>query len=133
MDIRLITVREDFEKAYNILNQKEYPLSFYEYALKHENYLNNSEGPKLIGVFQDDSCLGTISYLLTPCPYLGKILEVKEIYQTNIKGYKVLMDFLDRLASDENCQAIKICKNQALPMNQNVFDRLENFLKKIIH
>lgn len=133
MDIRLITVKEDFEKAYNILNQKEYPLSFYEYSLKHENYLSNNEGPKLIGVFQGDSCLGTISYKLTPCPSLGKILEVKEIYQTNILGYKTLMDFLDRIAFDENCQAIKICKNQALPMDQNIFDRLENFLKKIIH
>jgi hypothetical protein len=133
MDIRLITVKEDFEKAYNILNQKEYPLSFYEYSLKHENYLSNSEGPKLIGVFQDDACLGTISYKLTPCPYMGKILEVKEIYQTNIKGYKVLMDFLDRLASDESCQAIKICKNQAERMDQNIFDKLENFLKRILH
>ncbi|MDO9182269.1 MAG: hypothetical protein Q7U04_07660 [Bacteriovorax sp.] len=133
MDIRLITVKEDFEKAYNILNQKEYPLSFYEYALKHENFQGQNFGPKLIGVFQDDFCLGTISYILTPCPYLGKILEVKEIYQTNFKGYKVLMDFLDKLASDENCQAIKICKNQASPMSQNVFDRIENFLKRIIH
>ena len=133
MDIRLITVKEDFEKAYNILNQKEYPLSFYEYALKHENYLSDNIGPKLIGVFQEHSCIGTISYKLTPCPYLGKILEVKEIYQTNIKGYKALMDFLDKLAFEENCQAIKICKNQAERMDQNIFDKLENFLKKITH
>lgn len=131
MDIRLITVKEDFEKAYNILNQKEYPLSFYEYSLKHENYHNL--GQKLMGVFQDDACLGTISYRLTPCPYLGKILEIKEIYQTNIRSYKVMMDFLDTLAADENCQAIKICKNKAERMDNNVFDRLENFLKKLIH
>jgi hypothetical protein len=133
MDIRLITVKEDFEKAYNILNQKEYPLSFYEYTLKHDNFQAPHFGPKLIGVFQDENCLGTISYILTPCPYLGKILEVKEIYQTNIKGYKVLMNFLDKLALDEDCQAIKICKNQAERMSENLFDRMENFLKNLVH
>ena len=133
MDIRLITVMEDFEKAYNILNQKEYPLSFYEYSLKHENYQPQSIGPKLIGVFQDDSCIGTISYQLTPCPDLGKILEVREIYQTNIKSYKLMMEFLDTLAMEENCQAIKICKNKAERMNIGVLNRLENFLKKLTH
>lgn len=124
---------EDFEKAYNILNQKEYPLSFYEYSLKHDNYHPQSIGPKLIGVFQDDACIGTISYQLTPCPDLGKILEVREIYQTNIKSYKVMMDFLDTLAMEENCQAIKICKNKAERMNIGIFNRLENFLKKMTH
>lgn len=133
MDIRLITVKEDFEKAYNILNQKEYPLSFYEYSLKHENYQQQNLGPKLIGVFQDEECHGTISYKLTPCPSLGKILEIKEIYQTNIKSYKIMMDFLDTLAAEENCQAIKICKNKAERMENSVFDRIENFLKNLIH
>lgn len=133
MDIRLITVKEDFEKAYNILNQKEYPLSFYEYSLKHENYHAQNPGPKLLGVFQDDICLGTISYKLTPCPYLGKILEIKEIYQTTIGSYKVMMDFLDTLAADEKCQAIKICKNKAERMDGSIFDRMENFLKNLIH
>lgn len=132
MDIRLITVKEDFEKAYNILNQKEYPLSFYEYSLKHENYQYN-EGPKLLGVFEDDNCIGTISYKVAKCPYLGKILEIKEIYQTNIKSYKVMMDFLDKLALEENCLAIKICKNQAERLNQSIFDKVENFLKQMIH
>jgi len=133
MDIRLITVKEDFEKAYNILNQKEYPLSFYEYALKHENYSSQDIGPKLIGVFQDDTCIGTLSYKLTPCPHLGRILEIKEIYQSNIKSYKAMIDFLDTLAAEENCQAIKICKNSAERMNNNIFDRIENFLKKLVH
>jgi hypothetical protein len=133
MDIRLITVREDFEKAYNILNQREYPLSFYEYTLKHENYDGQSNGPKLIGVFQNDQCIGSISYKISPCPQLGKILEINEIYQTNIKGYKAMMNFIDTLAADENCQAIKICKNKAARMDKTIFDRLENFLKRLIH
>lgn len=124
---------EDFEKAYNILNQKEYPLSFYEYSLKHETWNGNNTGPKLIGVFQDDECIGSISYKITPCPYLGKILEIREIYHTNIKSYKIMMDFLDRLASDEDAQAIKICKNKAERMEKSIFDRMENFLKKLIH
>ncbi|MGZ3788963.1 MAG: hypothetical protein ACXVLQ_10585 [Bacteriovorax sp.] len=132
MDIRLITVKEDFEKAYNILNQKEYPLSFYEYSLKHENH-QCKEGPKLIGVFEENTCIGTISYKVAKCPHLGKILEIKEIYQTNIKGYRAMMNFLDKLAHDENCHAIKICKNQADRMSKSVFDRIENFLKRIIH
>ena len=133
MDIRLITVKEDFEKAYNILNQKEYPLSFYEYSLKHENYTSNDIGLKLIGVFHDDICIGTLSYKLTPCPYLGKILEIKEIHQRNIKSYKAMIDFLDTLAADEKCLAIKICKNSADRLAENVFDRFENFLKRLIH
>jgi hypothetical protein len=137
MEIRLITVKEDFEKAYNILNQKEYPLSFYEYSLKHEIDKKKVPGPgrepKLIGVFQDEQCLGTVSYNITPCPQVGKILEIKEIYHSNIKSYKVMMDFLDSLASDENCQAIKICKNKAERMNKTIFDKIENFLKNLIH
>jgi hypothetical protein len=132
MDIRLITVREDFEKAYNILNQKEYPLSFYEYSLKHE-FQPLVEGPKLIGVFDTNECIGTISYRATACPHLGKILEIKEIHHTNVKSYKMMMDFLDSLAKEENCNAIKICKNEAERMSQNVFDRVENFLKKLLH
>ena len=43
MDIRLITVKEDFEKVYGILNQREYPLSFYEYTLKHDLYQNKKK------------------------------------------------------------------------------------------
>lgn len=132
MDIRLITVKEDFEKAYNILNQREYPLSFYEYSLKHENHYSDL-GFKLIGVFDNDKCVGSISYKVTRCQHLSKILEIKEIYQTNIKSYKTMMDFLDTLAHEEGCQAIKICKNHAERLDQNVFDRVENFLKKIIH
>lgn len=131
MDIRLITVKEDFEKAYNILNQKEYPLSFYEYSLKHEITYNN--GQKLIGVFEHDECLGTISYLVAVCPHLGKILEIREIYQTNIRGYKALMDFLDTLAKEEECHAIKICKNSADRLSTGIFDRMENFLKRLVH
>ena len=57
MEIRLISVKEDFEKAYNILNQKEYPLSFYEYSIKQDNFQTPKDGPKLIGVFQNEVCL----------------------------------------------------------------------------
>ncbi len=131
MDIRLITVKDDFEKAYNILNQREYPLSFYEYSLKHETH-SYSDGYKLIGVFDNEDCLGTISYLVRPCPHMGKILEVKEIYQTSIKGYKALMDHLDKLAKEENCNAIKICKNSAERLSANFFDRIETFLKNLV-
>lgn len=132
MDIRLITVKEDFEKAYSILNQREYPLSFYEYTLKHDSYTNN-QLLKLIGVFQDDECVGTISYKITPCPHLGRILEIKEMHQKSIKGYKIMMDFIDEIARDEKCHAIKICKNKAERLNNNIFDRFENFLKSLIH
>lgn len=132
MDIRLITVKDDFEKAYNLLNQREYPLSFYEYALKHDHYSDKSR-LKLIGIFQDDECFGTISYKITPCPHLGSILEIKEQHLKNIKSYKVMMDFIDELAREENCQAIKICKNQPQPLDYSLFDRVESFLKKLIH
>lgn len=132
MEIRLITVKEDFERAYRILNQREYPLSFYEYTLKHDSYTNR-DLLKLIGVFQDDECMGTISYKITPCPQMGRILEIKEMHQKNIKGYKHLMDFIDEIASDEKCHAIKICKNKAERLNYSIFDRFENYLKNLIH
>ena len=132
MDIRLITVRDDFEAAYGILNQREYPLSFYEYALKHDSFTNNLK-LKLIGVFQDGECLGTISYRITPCPDLGKILEIKEMHQKNIKGYKAMMDFIDEIAQDEHCNSIKICKNKAERLSHSIFDRFENFLKSLIN
>jgi hypothetical protein len=131
MEIRLITHKEDFEKAYNLIDQSEYPLSFYEFTLKHEQY-HDKKSVKLIGVFQDSECLGTISYAITPCPHLGRILEIKETHQSNIKGYKALMDFLDTLAKDEGCHAIKINKNKIDRMSVNIFDKIENYLKRII-
>ena len=132
MEVRLITIREDFEKAYNILNQKEYPLSFYEYSLKHDNF-QSTQSLKLVGVFESEECLGSISYQITPCPHLGKILEVKEIYQTSIRSYKQLMDFLDVLARDENCQSIKISKNKIERLEESLFDRVESYLRKLLH
>ncbi len=132
MEIRLITVKDDFEKAFNLLNQREYPLSYYEYALKHDSY-NENDTLKLVGAFSDEECMGTISYKITPCPHLGQILEIKEKHLRNIKSYKIMMDFIDVLAIEENCQAIKICKNEAHRLDRTIFDRFENFLKKIIH
>jgi hypothetical protein len=132
MDIRLITVKEDFEKAYSILNQREYPLSFYEYALKHDSFSNNKM-LKLIGVFKDDECIGTISYQISCCPHLGQFLEIIEMYQKNIGGYKALMDFIDEIAKDENCNAIKICKNKAERLNYTSFDKVENYLKNLFN
>ncbi|AUN99736.1 hypothetical protein DOM21_02105 [Bacteriovorax stolpii] len=131
MDIRLITVKEDFEKAFRILDQREYPLSFYEYTLKHDSF-RNPQRLKLIGAFQDDECVGTISYKITPCPHLGRILEIQEMHQKNIKGYKVMMDFLDEIARDEECLSIKICKNKAERLDFSFLDRFETFLKKLI-
>ena len=88
---------------------------------------------KLIGVFIDDECVGTISYKITQCPHLGQILEIKEMHQKNIKAYKIMMDFIDEIAQDEHCHAIKISKNKADRLNHSVFDRVENFLKGLIH
>ena len=132
MDIRLITVKDDFEKAYRILNQREYPLSFYEYTLKHDSF-HNKQLLKLIGFFQDDECLGTISYKITSCPDLGRILEIKEIHQQSMRSYRTLMDFIDDIAKDENCYTIKICKNKAERLNHSIFDKMETFLKSLLH
>jgi hypothetical protein len=129
MDVRLISVKEDFEKAYNILNQKEYPLSFYEFCLKHDR-LQNEKSLKLIGVFQQDDCVGFLSYKITVCPYLDRILEIKEIHQTSIKTYKTLLSFIDSLAIDEDCRAIKMNKNKKVErLNHTLSDKFENFLK----
>lgn len=131
MDIRLITVKEDFEKAFDILNEKEYPLSFYEYILKHDQFQKESS-LKLIGVFDKDECIGTLSYTVEECPDLDRILDIKEIYQTGIKGHKLLMDFIDVLAQDENCRVIKISKKKVTKLNASIFDRFEDFMKSII-
>jgi hypothetical protein len=132
MDIRLVTVREDFEKAYNILNQKDYPLSFYEFVLKHDRF-SDKNSLKLVGIFLNDECVGHLSYEVTACPYLERVLTVKEINQTNIKSYKMLMDFIDVLAKDENCRAIKISKKKIDRLNFSVFDKFENILKRFLH
>ena len=139
MEIRLISTREDFEKAFNLLNQKEYALSFYEYFLKHDQYSKNHSA-KLIGVFKknidqeggrSDDCVGSLSYRLITCKDLGRILEVKEIYYKDIKAYESLLDFLDDVAVDEMCNSIKICKNQAERMNFSIFDKVENYFKNL--
>lgn len=131
MDIRLITVKDDFEKAFNILNLREYPLSFYEYVLKHDQFHEHS-ALKLIGVFEEENCIATLSYSVEKCPHLDRILAIKEIYQTGIKGHKKLMDFVDILAKEENCRVIKISKKKVERLNLSVFDRFEDFLKNII-
>jgi hypothetical protein len=131
MDIRLISVKEDFEKAFNILNNKEYPLSFYEYVLKHDQFHKDSS-LKLIGVFENENCIGTLSYQVEHCSQLDRILNIKEIYQTNIKGHKQLMEFIDVLAKEENCRVIKISKKKVTRLNNSVFDRIEGFLKNTI-
>ncbi len=131
MDIRLITVKEDFEKAFNILNQKAYPLSFYEYVLKHDQF-HKKTTLKLIGIFEDDNCIGTLSYQVVECPHLDRILDIKEIYQTGIKAHKKLMTFIDILAKEEKCRVIKISKNKIEKLNNSIFDRFEGFLKNII-
>ncbi len=109
-----------------------FSISFYEYALKHDSFTNN-QLLKLIGVFREDECLGTISYKITLCPNLGRILEIKEMHQKNISGYKCLMNFIDEIAREEKCHTIKICKNKAERLDHSIFDRFENFLKKLIH
>lgn len=131
MDIRLITVKDDFEKAFNILKNRDYPLSFYEYVLKHDQF-HKDDTLKLIGIFDNDECIGTLSYLVEDCPHLERILDIKEIHQSNIKGYKKLMEFIDTLAKEENCNVIKISKNKVEKLNQSIFDRFEDYLKSII-
>lgn len=130
MEIRLITVRDDFEKAFKLLDHQAYPLSFYEYFLKHDLYSQN-DALKLIGLFDENECIGTISYRIKKCQYLGRILEINEIHHKGIKAYKKLMDFLDVIASEESCNSIKICKNKAERMNYSIFDRMENYFKNL--
>ena len=131
MEIRLITVKEDFEKAFNILNQKDYPLSFYEYILKHDQ-IKKSTALKLIGVFENDKCIGTLSYIVTETNDLGRILDIKEIFQTNINAHKSLLEFIDVLAKDEKCRIIKISKKKVEKLHNNIFDRFEDYIKNII-
>ena len=130
MDIRLITIKEDFEKAYNLINQKEYSLSFYEFVLKHDQF-SKKNALKLIGAFENDSCKGFLSYDVEPCPHLERVLVIKEIHHANIKCYKNLMDFIDILAADESCRAIKIAKKKVERLNVSIFDKFENFLKAV--
>ena len=132
MDIRLISVKEDFELAYGILNQREYPLSFYEYTLKHDLYQNKKK-LKLIGAFKDDCCLGTIGFKISHCRDLGKILEIMEIHHMNLSAYSHLMDFINDVASDEHCDNIKIQKNKPERLNHSIFDRIEIYLKSVIN
>lgn len=132
MEIRLVTVNEDFEKAYKILLQQKYPLSFYEFVLKHDQFEKKSTA-KLIGVFDGDECIGHLSYVITKCPHLDRILDIKEINQTSLKSYNAMMNFIDILAQEEKCRAIKISKKEVSRLNNGLFDRLENKLKALLH
>ncbi len=130
MEIRLITVRDDFEKAFNLLNHSEYALSFYEYFLKHDLY-SEKKSAKLIGFFEESECIGTISYKIENCPSLGRILEVHEIHYKEAKAYEKLIDFLDNIALDESCDSIKICKNKVERLNFSIFDKVETYFKNL--
>jgi len=134
MDIRLITVKEDFEKAFGILNSKDYHLSFYEFSLRHEI----KRGHRLIGAFNNDECLGVLSYEINPNHVLGKILHIKEI-KTN-KNLKVkpniihseLLDFIEKIALEEKCDLVKMQYQHREQLNKSIFDRFENYLKSLL-
>lgn len=134
MDIRLITVKEDFEKAFGILNSKDYHLSYYEFSLRHEI----KRGHQLIGAFQQDECLGVLSYEINPNHVLGKILHIKEI-KTNkslkVKPntiHSVLLDFIEKIAIEEKCDLVKMQYQHREQLNKSIFDRVESYLKSLL-
>jgi len=131
MEIRLITVKEDFEKAFELIKKKHFETNFYEFVLRFDHPLN-SDQLKLIGFFEHEECIGILSYQIVHCDVLKRILKIRELYYTNIKAYRNLMDFIDVIAKEENCKTIKICKNKPERLNINLFDRVENFLTNLI-
>ncbi len=131
MEIRLITVKEDFEKAYQLIKNINFDMNFYEFVLRFDQPVH-SDHLKLIGLFDEEECIGVLSYQITKCEVLNRILEIKELYHTNIKAYRGLMDFIDVIAREESCKTIKICKNKPERLNLNLFDRMENFLSNLL-
>lgn len=137
MEIRLISVKEDFEKAFGALYAKKYHLSFYEFSLRHD-YHSKHATHRLIGAFFSDECLGTLSYEINPNHVLGKILHIKEIKTQNkssVKPEKIrtaLLDFIERIAIDEKCDLVKMQYQHSENHNASIFDRFENYLRSII-
>jgi hypothetical protein len=130
MEIRLITTQEDFEKVYKTLNQYDYPLSFYEFQLKHSD-VYKKESNKLIGAFQNNHCLGHLSYKILFAKNNDNILEINELFYQDVKAYKILMNFTDLIAQEEKCCAIKISNKKIDKLKAGLFDRFENILKSI--
>lgn len=134
MDIRLISVKEDFEKAYGALYAKNYHLSFYEFNLRHDHQSKHATH-KLVGAFKNDDCLGTISYEINPNHVLGKILHIKEVKTNNKSSIKAelirsqLLDFIEKIANDEKCDLIKMQYQHREEYSPGIFDRFENYLR----
>lgn len=137
MEIRLISVKEDFEKAFGVLYAKNYHLSFYEFSLRHD-YHSKHATHRLIGAFHRDECLGALSYEINPNHVLGKILHIKEIKTQNKSAFKPenirseLLDFIERIALDEKCDLVKMQYQHSEKHNESIFDRFENYLRSIL-
>ncbi len=137
MEIRLITVRDDFERAFKILKPKEYHLSFYEFNIRHELKTNYSSH-QLIGAFNQDQCIGFISFELNPNHVIGKILHIKEIKTLPNETYSAkeiknqLLDFIQQIAIDEKCDLVKMQYDHNEKLDNTVFDRIETYLKSLL-
>lgn len=137
MEIKLITVREDFEKIFGALYAKNSHLSFYEFSIRHELHLKHGNH-YLIGLFVDQECHGALSYEINPNHVLGKILHIKEIKTLNKSPIKIetirskLLDFIERIAVEEKCDLVKMQYQHNEKLTNNIFDRFENYLKSLI-
>lgn len=134
MEIRLITVKEDFEKIFGVLYAKNYHLSFYEFSLRHDLHSKHATH-KLVGAFNGEECIGALSYEINPNHVLGKILHIKEvktIVKSNPKPENIrsqLLDFIERIALDEKCDLVKMQYQNSENHNVSIFDRFENYLR----
>ncbi len=136
MEIRLISVKEDYEKAFGMINQSDYHLSYYEFSLRH-GHSNHSEH-KLVGAFLDGECLGILSYSINPNHVLGKVLHIKEV-KTDPKNPKAantvrnsLLSFIETIALEERCDLVKLQYQHKEKLTRSIFDRFENYLKSLL-
>ncbi len=137
MDIRLITVKEDFERIFSAFYANKSHLSFYEFNLRHE-FTQKQNLHNLIGLFEGDQCYGILSYEINPNHVLGKILHIKEIRTIANHGLKAegirgqLLDFIEAVAIDEKCDLVKMQYEHKEKLTNSIFDRFENYLRGLI-
>lgn len=112
-----------FELAYKLIADSQYPLGFYEYALIHENQF------LLIGLFNNDDLVCTASLELDRSL---KIIYVNEIHSSQPKFISRMSDFLYKLAEDEHFELVQFRSEFPHETKLNVFDKFETYLRSLI-
>ena len=129
MNVRLITTKEDLELAYQFMKQFNKKLAYYDFLVKFD--FNNHDKHFIIGAFQNEQCLGVLTYRIEHLDKENKILEILDSKYSDIRSYKLLFKFIDNVASEDHFSAIKIKKPDPDLRSKKVINKLNHILRLI--